>query len=78
MPSPPTPLPQERGDGGEDEELWFDFAKQEAEQDLAVTASLKLDVQIIDTIPKLEKLCEILSGKQIGRASCRERVSTLV
>jgi len=78
-PSPPAPLPAPLPEGegsktlseipqekesGEDEELWFDFAKQEAEQDLAVSASLKLDVQIIDTIPKLEKLCEILSSKQ--------------
>jgi DNA polymerase-1 len=48
----------------EDEELWFDFAKQEKDQAIAASASLKLDVQIIDTIPKLEKLCEILSAKQ--------------
>jgi len=62
-PSPPAPLPE--GDGGkpsqnqgngEDEELWFDFAKQETDQAIAATASLKLDVQIIDTIPKLEQL----------------------
>ncbi len=68
-PSPPAPLP--RGEGsktsapnGEDEELWFDFAKQEENQAIAATASLKLDVQIIDTIPKLENLCKILSDKQ--------------
>jgi DNA polymerase I len=48
----------------EDEELWFDFAKQESDQAIASTASLKLDAQIIDTIPKLEKLCEILISKQ--------------
>jgi DNA polymerase I len=63
QPSPLAPLPQEKGNG-EDEELWFDFAKQEADQAIAASASLKLDVQIIDTIPKLEKLCEILSSKQ--------------
>lgn len=70
-PSPPAPLPQGEGsnisqnqDHGEDEELWFDFAKQESDQAIAASASLKLDVQIIDTIPKLEKLCEILSSKQ--------------
>ncbi len=70
-PSPPAPLAQGEGskisqnqDHGEDEELWFDFAKQEADQAIAASASLKLDVQIIDTIPKLEKLCEILSSKQ--------------
>ena len=51
-------------DNNEDEELWFDFAKQESDQAIAASASLKLDVQIIDTIPKLEKLCEILSAKQ--------------
>jgi DNA polymerase-1 len=70
-PSPPAPLPEGEGsknpqqqDHGEDEELWFDFAKQESDQAIAASASLKLDVQIIDTIPKLEKLCEILSSKQ--------------
>jgi len=42
----------------EDEDLWFDFAKQEKDQAIAATASLKLDVQIIDTIPKLEHLVE--------------------
>ncbi|PZO43816.1 MAG: DNA polymerase I [Pseudanabaena frigida] len=68
-PSPPAPLP--KGEGSkmsaqnvEDEELWFDFAKQETDQAIAATASLKLDVQIIDTITKLEKLCETLSSKQ--------------
>ncbi|OIP71292.1 MAG: DNA polymerase I [Oscillatoriales cyanobacterium CG2_30_44_21] len=47
----------------EDEELWFDFAKQEKDQAIAATASLKLDVQIIDTIAKLERLCVTLSNK---------------
>ncbi len=68
-PSPPAPLPNGEGSkissqNGEDEELWFDFAKQENDQAIAASASLKLDVQIIDTIPKLEKLCETLSSKQ--------------
>lgn len=72
-PSPPAPLPKGEGSkidlsqqqiNEEDEELWFDFAKQENDQAIAASASLKLDVQIIDTIPKLEKLCEILSTKQ--------------
>ena len=70
-PSPPAPLPEGEGsknpqqqDHGEDEELWFDFAKQESDQAIAASASLKLDVQIIDTISKLEKLCETLSSKQ--------------
>jgi DNA polymerase-1 len=71
--SPPAPLPKGEGSkidlsqqqiNEEDEELWFDFAKQEKDQAIAASASLKLDVQIIDTIPKLEKLCEILSAKQ--------------
>jgi len=47
----------------EDEELWFDFAKQEQDRAIAATASLKLDVQIIDTIAKLEQLCVTLSNK---------------
>ncbi|MCA6587384.1 MAG: DNA polymerase I [Pseudanabaena sp.] len=51
-------------ENSEDEELWFDFAKQEADQAIAATASLKLEVQIIDTIPKLEALCKILINKQ--------------
>jgi len=59
----PQPLSQQQINE-EDEELWFDFAKQEKDQAIAASASLKLDVQIIDTIPKLEKLCEILSAKQ--------------
>lgn len=71
-PSPPTPLPRGEGsktdsssqENSEDEELWFDFAKQEKNQAIAATASLKLDVQIIDTIAKLENLCKILSNKQ--------------
>ena len=72
-PSPPAPLPKGEGSkidlskqqiNEEDEELWFDFAKQENDQAIAASASLKLDVQIINTIPKLEKLCEILSAKQ--------------
>jgi DNA polymerase-1 len=69
----PAPLPVGEGSkmdsdskqqNGEDEELWFDFAKQEAETAIANSASLKLDVQIIDTIAKLEQLCETLSSKQ--------------
>ncbi|PZV15513.1 MAG: DNA polymerase I [Pseudanabaena sp.] len=56
--------PPQNQNTGEDEELWFDFAKQEADQAIAASASLRLDVQIIDTISKLEKLCETLSGKQ--------------
>ena len=72
-PSPPAPHPKGEGSkidlskqqiNEEDEELWFDFAKQENDQAIAASASLKLDVQIINTIPKLEKLCEILSAKQ--------------
>ena len=69
-PSPPAPLPKNDGSEisaqhGEDEELWFDFAKQETDQAIAATASLKLDVQIIDTIPKLEQLVEMFrSTKQ--------------
>jgi len=70
-PSPPAPLPKGEGrekslysQNGEDEELWFDFAKQEEDQAIAASASLKLDVQIIDTIPKLEELCKTLSHKQ--------------
>ncbi|TYQ25742.1 DNA polymerase I [Pseudanabaena sp. UWO310] len=68
-PSPPAPLPQGEGSktssqNGDDEELWFDFAKQEENQAIAASASLKLDVQIIDTIAKLENLCQILSNKQ--------------
>ncbi|BBC23321.1 DNA polymerase I [Pseudanabaena sp. ABRG5-3] len=71
-PSPPAPLPLGEGSktdsanqgNSEDEELWFDFAKQEENQAIAATASLKLNVQIIDTIPKLENLCKILSNKQ--------------
>ncbi|WP_103667792.1 DNA polymerase I [Pseudanabaena sp. BC1403] len=52
-------------DNNEDEELWFDFAKQEADQAIAASASLKLDVQIIDAIAKLEQLVETLrSTKQ--------------
>jgi len=47
----------------EDEELWFDFAKQEQDRAIAATASLKLEVQIIDTIAKLEQLCVTLSNK---------------
>jgi DNA polymerase-1 len=64
-PSPPAPLPEGEGGktsqnqgNGEDEELWFDFAKQETDQAIAATASLKLDVQIMDSIPKLEQLVE--------------------
>ena len=72
-PSISSPLPKGEGSkidlskqqiNEEDEELWFDFAKQENDQAIAASASLKLDVQIINTIPKLEKLCEILSAKQ--------------
>ena len=48
----------------EDEDLWFDFAKQETDRAIAASASVKLDVQIIDTIAKLEQLCETLSSKQ--------------
>ncbi|HBC42190.1 MAG TPA: DNA polymerase I [Pseudanabaena sp.] len=70
--SPSAHLPRGEGnkhdsanqENSEDEELWFDFAKQEADQAIAATASLKLEVQIIDTIPKLEALCKILSNKQ--------------
>jgi DNA polymerase-1 len=52
-------------DNNEDEELWFDFAKQESDQEIAASASLKLDVQIIDAIAKLEQLVETLrSSKQ--------------
>jgi DNA polymerase-1 len=52
-------------DNNEDEELWFDFAKQESDQAIAASASLKLDVQIIDAIAKLEQLVETLrSTKQ--------------
>ncbi|MBD2151448.1 DNA polymerase I [Pseudanabaena sp. FACHB-1277] len=61
-PSPLAPLPLGEGDKSlterEDDELWFDFQKQEAERAIAAAASLQLEVQIIDTIPKLEKLCE--------------------
>ncbi|MCY7331187.1 MAG: DNA polymerase I [Pseudanabaena sp. CAN_BIN31] len=63
-PSPPAPLPEGEGSKIEDEELWFDFAKQETDQAIAASASLKLNVQIIDTIAKLEQLCETLSNKQ--------------
>ncbi|MBD2188513.1 DNA polymerase I [Pseudanabaena mucicola] len=48
----------------EDDELWFDFAKQEAESAIANSASLKLDVQIIDTSAKLEKLCADLRNSK--------------
>jgi len=62
-------VPLSEGEGSnidlsEDEELWFDFAKQEADHAIAASASLKLDVQIIDTIAKLEDLCKTLSNKQ--------------
>jgi DNA polymerase-1 len=69
----PSPTPPKQGnrkialsenEDNQDDELWFDFAKQEAEQAIAVSASLKLDVQIIDTIAKLEQLCKTLSHKQ--------------
>ncbi len=74
-PSPPATLPKgeesksldslQENKLGEDEELWFDFAKQESDQEIAASASLKLDVQIIDAIAKLEKLSETLrSSKQ--------------
>ena len=65
-PSPPAPRPEvEVSENGEDEELWFDFAKQEADQAIAASASLKLNVQIIDTIAKLEELAKTLrSSKQ--------------
>ncbi|MBD2176158.1 DNA polymerase I [Pseudanabaena sp. FACHB-1998] len=68
-PSPPAPLSvgevsKISSPNGEDEELWFDFAKQEENKAIAATASLKLDVQIIDTISKLEDLCKILTKKQ--------------
>ncbi len=66
-PSPPAPLPKGEGsktDHGEDEELWFDFAKQEEDRAIAASASVKLNVQIIDTIAKLEQLCETLRNKQ--------------
>jgi DNA polymerase-1 len=74
-PTPPAPLPE--GDGsktsqnqgnGEDEELWFDFAKQENDQAIAATASLKLDVQIIDIIPKLEQLVESFRSTKLAVA----------
>ncbi len=55
---------QNESQNEDEEELWFDFAKQEAEQAIATSASFKLDVQIIDTIPKLEELCKILSHKR--------------
>ncbi|PZU96128.1 MAG: DNA polymerase I [Pseudanabaena sp.] len=58
------PIPEiKESKANEDDELWFDFAKQEKDQAIAATASLKLDVQIIDTIAKLEQLCVILSNK---------------
>ncbi len=63
-PSPPAPLPKGEGSKIEDEDLWFDFAKQETDRAIAASASVKLDVQIIDTIAKLEQLCKILSSKQ--------------
>ncbi len=46
----------------EDDELWFDFAKQEADRAIAASASLRLEVQIIDTIAKLEQLAATLSS----------------
>ena len=73
-PSPSAPLPKGEGSkidlsqqqiNEQDEELWFDFAKQESDQAIAASASLKLDVQIIDEIAKLEQLVETLrSTKQ--------------
>ncbi len=68
-PSPPAPLPRgskidDQQGNGEDEELWFDFAKQEEEQAIAASASLKLNVQIIDTLAKLQQLCETVRNKQ--------------
>jgi DNA polymerase-1 len=60
--SPVAALPQEKGseENNEDEDLWFDFAKQESDQAIAASSSLKLDVQIIDAIAKLEQLVETL------------------
>ncbi|NUN66444.1 DNA polymerase I [Pseudanabaena biceps] len=58
------PVPQiKESKNNEDEELWFDFAKQEKDRAIAATASLTLDVQVIDTIAKLEHLCVTLSNK---------------
>ena len=73
-PSLPAPLPKRQESSsldslpenklGEDEELWFDFARQEADQAIAASASLKLDVQIIDAIAKLENLAETLRNSK--------------